>query len=105
MKTSLIQTGVAIAIAAFGIIGTPAHAQTSCASRDLVLNRLQSNFGESLTAGGLRSQSQILEVWASDATGTWTVLMTTADGMTCVMASGTNWHQNKPKLAVMGVPS
>jgi len=31
--------------------------------------------------------------------------MTHANGLTCVVASGTNWHQNDPKLVVMGVPS
>ena len=105
MKMPLMQTGFAIALATTITAAIPAHAQTNCAPRDMVLTRLQASFGETLTAGGLRSQSQVLEVWASDATGTWTVLMTTADGMTCVMASGTNWHQNEPKLAVMGVPS
>ncbi len=105
MKTSLMQTGFAIAVAAAGMAAAPAHAQTSCAPRDTVLDRLQSSFGEALAAGGLQSQSQVLEVWASQDTGTWTVLMTNANGLTCVVASGTNWHQNDPKLAVMGVPS
>lgn len=105
MTTSLKQTGFAITVAALGLGAAPAQAQTNCAPRDLVHERLKSNFGEALTAGGLQSQSQVLEVWASDATGTWTVLMTTAQGLTCVIASGTNWHQNAPKLALMGVPS
>lgn len=105
MKMPLTQTGTAIAVAMAVTATAPAHAQTNCAPRELVMDRLQTNFGETLAAGGLRSQSQVLEVWASGATGTWTVLMTTADGMTCVVASGTNWHQNKPKLAAMGVPS
>ncbi len=105
MKTPLRQLGLAAALAVAGIGAAPAHAQNACAPRDTVLERLKTGYGETLAAGGLRSQSQVLEVWASEDTGTWTVLMTDANGMTCVMASGTNWHQNDPKLAAMGVPS
>ena len=105
MRTPLKQTLFAITVAAAVTGAAAAQAQTSCAPRDSVMERLQTKFGETLAAGGLQSRQQVLEVWASQDTGTWTVLMTHANGLTCVVASGTNWHQNDPKLVVMGVPS
>lgn len=101
-------TAFATATAVAGIMaGTSpaAHAQTVCAPRDTVVERLSGSYGEGLAAGGLRSAEQVLEVWASPETGTWTVLVTRADGVSCVMASGTNWHQQEPTIVLMGTPS
>ena len=105
MMTLYRHIGCAAVLAAAGLGTAPAHAQANCAPRDMVLERLKAGYGETLTAGGLRSQSQVLEVWAATETGTWTVLVTTAEGMTCVLATGTNWHQNAPEAAAKGVPS
>lgn len=59
----------------------------------MVVERLTDRYGETLAAGGLRSDNHLLEVWAAVDTGTWTVLMTRADGIACVLATGTDWHQ------------
>lgn len=71
----------------------------NCADRDLVVERLQSKYDESLTAGGLQSSQSaqaLVEVWASEETGTFTVMLTSPDGRTCVVATGTDWHQYEP---------
>ena len=97
-------TKLAIA-AVIALTATPVHAQATCAARDTVVAKLQMDYGESLTGGGLQSARQVMEVWAAPDTGTWTLLMTRADGIACVIASGTNWHQQRPESVVMGVPS
>ncbi len=102
MRTPLLLAGLTAAVAATTI---PAHSQTFCAPRDVIVERLTGNFGEGLAGGGLRSESQLLEVWAAPETGTWTVLITGADGKTCVLASGTDWHQRNPAMKLMGIPS
>lgn len=94
----------AMTAAALLLLSLPVQAQSYCAEREVVVERLSGGFGEGLAAGGLRSESQVLEVWAAPDTGTWTVLITQTDGQTCVMASGTNWHQQEPKLMLMGIP-
>ncbi|MEM6481670.1 MAG: hypothetical protein AAF922_16685 [Pseudomonadota bacterium] len=78
-----------------GITGLPAYA-SNCANRDMVVERLKSKYHEELAAGGIQKASTtdaIVEVWASHETGTFTVLLTRPDGVTCVMATGTDWHQ------------
>jgi len=102
MYKRLMQASLVFGMAA---IGPPAYAQTNCAPRETVIERLTASFGEGLAAGGLQSEAQVIEIWAAPETGTWTVLMSRADGLTCVMASGTNWHQQKPEVAVKDVPS
>ena len=100
-----IRNFTAGAIIAAAALAPPAQAQANCAMRDTIVERLEAKYGETLTGGGLRSETQVVEVWAAEETGTWTVLMTRADGISCIMASGTNWQQNESVPAKLGVKS
>ena len=80
------------------ILPTTLHAQNNCASRDLVVEKLSENYGEALGGAGLQNANRLFEVWFSEEKGTWTILMTRADGTTCIMASGTNWRDGGPSL-------
>lgn len=73
-----------------------AQAQGNCAERDIVVEQLRTSFGEEFAGGGLRNAESIFEVWMSEEKGTWTILMTMADGRSCVMAAGTNWRGAGP---------
>ncbi|PWE28856.1 hypothetical protein DDZ14_18260 [Maritimibacter sp. 55A14] len=85
----------------FGIAATapPALAQMSCGYRERIVERLSGHFAEELTAAGLQSETQYIEIWSAPESGTFTVLMTRPDGISCVIAAGTNWHQ-KPATPV-----
>ena len=72
--------------------GWQAAAQSNCAPREIVIERLGSKFSETLSGAGLQSATTIFEVWRSEEKGTWTILRTFANGQTCVMASGTSWR-------------
>ena len=79
-------------------LAPPAFA-ANCALRDTVVERLQGKYAEQLTVGGLQSggnAQSVLEIWASDETGTFTVLMTNANGINCVMAAGTDFFKASP---------
>ena len=58
-----------------------------------VVDKLAVKYGEAFSGGGLQSAESIFEVWHSAEKGTWTILMTRADGTSCIMASGTNWRE------------
>ncbi|PRY22619.1 hypothetical protein CLV78_106160 [Aliiruegeria haliotis] len=94
----------------FGMLATapPAPAQSlRCAPRDHVVERLQTTFKETQLGLGLQTNTRLVEIWSSDATGTWTILLTEPNGMSCIMASGGNWHGGiaRPDLADLGIPS
>ncbi len=77
------------------MISLPAHA-ANCAARDLVVERLKIRYDESFAAAGLQSMREtqtMVEVWASQETGTFTVMLTTPEGLSCIVATGTDWHQ------------
>lgn len=64
-------------------------AQTqACAPRAVVVARLADGFGESPQAAGLGAQGQMVEMFASRETGTWTITVTRPGGLTCLVASG-----------------
>ena len=69
------------------LLGTAAQAQ-NCAPRDVVVERLADWFGESRQSIGLGTNNAVIEVFASSDTGTWTITVTSVQGLTCVLAAG-----------------
>ncbi|MBO9395308.1 hypothetical protein J7399_07735 [Shimia sp. R9_1] len=86
----------------------PAFAQ-GCADRETLVERLQSKYSEVRTAGGLHGSASntqsaaLVEVWSSEKTGTFTVILTNAQGVSCVVAAGTDWFQHVPMPEPPGV--
>ena len=74
-----------------------------CAERSAIIERLSLKWGESFAGGGLQSETSVFEVWMSEEKGTWTILKTSADGMSCVMATGTNWRNVSPEAQPAGI--
>lgn len=69
--------------------------QRACAERALVVERLESRFGEVRQAMGLNRGNAVVEVYASAETGTWTILVTTPNGIACLVASGDLYEQER----------
>lgn len=87
---------ITIASVLLGIVTTslPAQAQTQCSSRANLVSQLTEKYGEVSQGVGLQSASQVIEVWSSKKTGSWTIIASRADGMSCVLATGRNWTEN-----------
>ncbi|MBO9434387.1 hypothetical protein J7394_09240 [Ruegeria sp. R13_0] len=93
----------------FGMAATapPAFAQ-NCAEREHVVDKLQKSYSEELVFGGLqktRGAQSVMEVWTSRETGSYTVLVTHANGLSCIVAVGTDFFEAIPKVKVDGTPS
>lgn len=65
-----------------------AQSRPNCAMRTHVIERLSSVYGEARQSIGLGANNQVVEVFASLETGTWTITVTNASGTTCLIASG-----------------
>lgn len=75
----------------------PAQASAAaCTDRTKLVGHLAEKYGEALQSMGLAANNAILEVYASDETGTWTVVVTTADGKACILASGQHFETADP---------
>ncbi|SFO98355.1 hypothetical protein [Tranquillimonas alkanivorans] len=96
---TLVPAALALAALPFA-----ASAQSFCAERATVVERLNETYGESFAGGGLRNSSSVIEVWSAGADGTWTILMTRPDGISCIVAAGTNWRDELLVEPAKGVP-
>jgi hypothetical protein len=41
---------------------------------------------------GLHQSDAVMEIYASEETGTWTILVTRPDGQACLIAAGRMWE-------------
>ncbi len=64
----------------------------NCGPRDTVISTLGDRFGETRQSIGLGTSGQVMEVYASHETGTWTITVTLPNGVTCLMASGQSFE-------------
>lgn len=84
-------------------VAPPAAQAATCATRDSVVKSLQSKYSEALTAGGLQMAAgaqTVMEIWSSADTGTYTVLLTNANGISCIVAAGTDFFKAVPIAVV-----
>ncbi|WP_170402709.1 hypothetical protein [Ruegeria arenilitoris] len=65
----------------------------TCAPREDVVKRLTETYGETRRGIGIARQGAVMEVYASDQTGSWTITVTLPDGMTCLIATGQAFEQ------------
>jgi len=98
LTSRLVRAAVALglAIATPGVEAqtlAPTDAQTACADRTQVVSRLEERYGETLQSMGLNQNNTVVEVYASEETGTWTILVTSSRGWSCLMAAGEAWRQ------------
>ncbi len=91
--------GGLICAAAFGLPSV-SFANEVCGTRDRIVATLAGSYGEVRSGLGVQGQRSVIELWTSEETGSWTILMTWPDGMSCVLASGNYWEANRPRGAV-----
>lgn len=91
----------------FGILIFNAQAHSNpinCAKRDQVIASLGETYGETRRSYGLGQNNQVVELYASKDSGTWTLLLTLPDGRSCLMAAGNAFQVADPDLTPTGEP-
>jgi len=77
----------------------------NCGNRELVVERLTKKYGESRQSIGMAPKGRVVEVFASSETGTWTITVTTPNGITCLVASGQSFEALDEPIAPAGIRS
>lgn len=104
MTSNLMLTGLVIGT----LVATTAiaDAQTQrCGQRTAIVEKLAEKYGETRQSMGLAANNAVIEVFASDATGTWTITVTGTNGLTCLVASGQAYEQLAEALPAAGIDS
>ena len=96
MRLRTTATLVALVIASC-LIAPTALAQSACSSHKMVAENLNKAYAETPVSMGVTIGGAVIEVFASPD-GTWTLVITQPNGVTCLIAAGNDW-ETLPKLA------
>ncbi len=81
-----------IGVLVVSLDAAPTGAQQLCEARSDLIGRLDKIYREAPIALGLMPNGQVLEVLTS-ANGTWTVIISMPNGLSCAMAAGEAWSE------------
>jgi len=88
-----------IAAACLPILATSIDARglSPCGPHSDVIERLEDKYGETVRMIGIVADSSILQVLASEETGTWTIIAADTSGVTCFVAAGQSFEEIVPQ--------
>lgn len=64
----------------------------ACGARNEMLGHLAGKYDEEPVAMGLATNGSLVEVLSNANGGSFTIVYTTPEGLTCMMAAGSNWE-------------
>ncbi|MCO4825955.1 MAG: hypothetical protein KC451_14000 [Amylibacter sp.] len=88
MQKTLFALSLGFGCIIFALQAAQAQQQANCGQRGQVIERLQTKYGESRRSVGLAANNGVVETYASTESGTWTIVITMPNGMTCLVAAG-----------------
>jgi hypothetical protein len=91
-KISVIASAF-VAVAVFA--GTASASPVYCGPRKAMLTKLVNSLHQQPSSVALTSDGQLLEVLKSDTDLAWVILITSPEGLSCIIAEGDNWQSKK----------
>jgi hypothetical protein len=82
-------------IAAVVLAGTAVASPMYCGPRKALLTTLTNSRDPQPSSVALTNDGQLLEVVKSDSDLAWAILITSPQGLSCIIASGNNWQNKK----------
>jgi hypothetical protein len=81
------------------MLASPAAGQgTACADRERLVEFLMREYQEALIAQGVVSNGgHLMELFTSDAGGSWTLVVSQPSGLSCMIAAGEGWQFAEPR--------
>ena len=74
------------------LVATAAMAAPQCDERDAVLKHLARKYQETPIAAGVTNTGGLVEVLVDAKGDTWTIIVSTPQGMSCLVAAGEGWR-------------
>lgn len=99
MKCAFVPALMLPALAGIVLPAAPAAAQMICGKRGDMVRQLDEKYGETRQSMGLSEGQGVVELYASEETGSWTILLTSPQGTTCLMAAGEAYRAEPVKAA------
>ncbi len=89
-------------IAALMTLPLPAMANPACLPHGKLVDMLDGRYSEQRIAVGLGINGRLFEVFATVDGSTWTMVVTTASGASCIVAAGLEWQKPPAKAKGKG---
>ncbi len=83
------------------LIGSSAVAQTQCNERAEVLKLLAQKYKEAPIAAGVTSTGGLVEVLTNGKGETWTIIVTSPEGTSCLVAAGEGWQAREQTAIIL----
>ena len=89
--TALIVAAIILAAPAIAEAQQAPRSANPCVPHEVAVEQLTSVFNEKMVGLGLgKNQQTVVELYVGGS-GSWTILVTLTNGMSCIAASGQNW--------------
>ena len=87
---------LAVATFAVATAAPPLHAETTdelitCDVRAKIVDQLKDGYSETPVGLGVTSGGGVMELWTAQDGKTWTIIVTTNKGDSCVIGAGGDW--------------
>ena len=82
------------------LVSSVAMAQVHCGQRDKIVEWLAVIYKETPIATGVSSNGSLIEVLSTHDGDTWTLIVTSPDGNSCLIASGQGWRAKPHELDI-----
>ena len=82
------------------LVSSVAMAQVPCDQRDKIVEWLAVKYKEAPIATGISSTGSLIEVLSTHDGDTWTLIVTSPDGNSCLIGSGQGWRAKPHELGV-----
>lgn len=83
--------------AAFFVSASASQAQPQCGPREILLRQLAEKYGEEPVALGVVHNGSLLEMVMTPDGSTWSMVLTSPSGVSCLVAAGEGWRWRGPK--------
>ncbi len=93
-KPAAAFTRIVVAMAllsGLALVARPADAQSIAAPRAEIVKQLGNAYAEAPVAIGLTQDGNVIELFTTGDGSTWTMVVTSPDGLSRVVASGASW--------------
>jgi hypothetical protein len=78
-------------------MSAPAWTAPVCSQHDSMVKLLGNRYKEALSQYGISGQTNLVEIYVSKA-GTFTIIATRSDGISCIVATGDSWENQLKNL-------
>lgn len=95
MKATRTAFAAAASMAAFFMAAPAAADEAGCTGNAEMVAALAAKYGESRAGYGIGNRGALIEIYVNDESGSWTLVVTSATGVSCAVIAGQLWQPER----------